>query len=341
MNGLLRLLLGAACILPAFSQTVFRLPTENDALFRNDPEGFFMYVDRNFEGVKSKPWQGGSYGFTRTIVRTPAGGPVATHFHEGIDIKPVKRDAQGEPLDIVRPVAAGTVVHASSNPRDSNYGRYVVIEHRLPEGSIYSLYAHLADVTCKAGDAVGTGNTIGILGHSGVGLNRERSHLHLEFALLLNSNFQNYYDSLKLATPNKHGRYNGMNLAGFDPVPVLQACRNGQPLDLKKLFASMEEQYRVRIPWTGTPDLLKRYPFLWHNPNGVRPPASIDISFTGGGVPIRVEPRPETVDKPSVVKALSHPFSQLYRTVNRVQGSSKEPVLTASGQRYIRLLTQQ
>lgn len=109
---------------------VVRFPTENTALLDNRPQDFYMYVDRNFEGKKSQPWEAGAYGFTRTLVRTQA-GPVAVKFHEGIDIKPLRRDASGTPLDDVHPVAGGMVVHASANPTHSNYGRYVVIEHQL------------------------------------------------------------------------------------------------------------------------------------------------------------------------------------------------------------------
>ena len=63
------------------ADTVVRFPTENTALLDNRPQDFYMYVDRNFEGVKSQPWQAGAYGFTRTLVRTQA-GPVAVKFHE-------------------------------------------------------------------------------------------------------------------------------------------------------------------------------------------------------------------------------------------------------------------
>ena len=179
---------------------VVRFPTENTALLDNRPQDFYMYVDRNFEGKKSQPWEAGAYGFTRTLVRTQA-GPVAVKFHEGIDIKPLGRDASGTPLDDVHPVAGGTVVHASANPTHSNYGRYVVIEHQLADGPLYSLYAHLASVSCKEGDRVGTGNVIGKLGYSGVGLNKTRAHVHLELCLKLQDDFENWYSSLKLGTP--------------------------------------------------------------------------------------------------------------------------------------------
>lgn len=317
---------------------VFRLPTDNHALTEGKPEAFYMYTDRLFEKVKSKPWTGGQYGFVRTPVRFAA-GVYCVKFHEGLDIRPVKRDVAGEPLDEVRPMAPGRVVHVSSDPRKSNYGRYVVLEHILEEGKIYSLYAHMAEVSCREGQQVGTGNRLGKMGHSGVGLNRERSHVHVEICLLLNRNFQEHYDRLKISEPNAHGIYNGLNLVGFDASDVLRLCQTGEPFSLRRYFAGLEEQYRVRVPFFGKkPDFLQRYPFLWSNSQNIKEQKSLDISFTGAGVPIRVTPSLETVEEAKVVFAKPWPFDQKFRTLSRVSGSSKTPVLTAAGKRYISLL---
>src|SRR5258708_1900508 len=86
------------------------LPTENEAIYRGDGPEFYQYIERDFQGVKSTPWEGGQYGFVRDPVETP-GGLVYTRFHEGIDIRPLQRDERGEPLDPVRAIAAGIVVH--------------------------------------------------------------------------------------------------------------------------------------------------------------------------------------------------------------------------------------
>ena len=91
------------------------LPTDNDALFSGDGPAFYQYIERDYNGVKSTPWEGGQYGFVRDPKST-AGGVVYTRFHEGIDIRSVHRDANGEPLDQVRAIADGQVVHASLVP---------------------------------------------------------------------------------------------------------------------------------------------------------------------------------------------------------------------------------
>ena len=79
------------------------LPTDNQAIFSSDPSEFYMYTDRNFEGVTSKPWSGGGYGFTRDQKRSAA-GIILTRLHEGIDIRPMRRDSSGDPLDEVRAI---------------------------------------------------------------------------------------------------------------------------------------------------------------------------------------------------------------------------------------------
>lgn len=133
------------------------------------------------------------------------------------------------------------------------------------------------------------------------------------------------------------GAYNGLNLAGFDPAPALMQCKDGAEFSLSRHISSLPVQYVVRAPSTGSlPNLVKRYPFLLKP--GPANPKSWEISFTGTGVPVSVTPSDQPCTEPSVIRAVPHPFSQLYRTCNRVSGSSKDPKLTASGKRYIRLI---
>src|SRR2546423_3607402 len=96
------------------------LPTENDALLRGDGPAFYQYIERDYHGEKSTPWEGGRYGFVRNPVETSA-GIIYSRLHEGIDIKPLQRDASGEPLDAVRAIAPGVVVHASQMAGWPNY----------------------------------------------------------------------------------------------------------------------------------------------------------------------------------------------------------------------------
>lgn len=321
----------AELALPVFAaqDLVYRLPTENDAIFRGDNEAFYMYVDRTFEGTKSKPWQGGTFGMVRTAFRASDGSIMCSRFHEGIDIKPVKRDASGAPQDIVRPIAPGVVAYTSSRPGMSNYGRYVVIEHHVPEGIFYSLYAHLASVSCEVGQVVGTGNKIGVMGYSGAGINLTRAHCHLEICFMVNSKFDQFSPP-----SNKHGLYHGHNLVGMNPSDFLLACKDGDPFSISRYVATLKEHYRVRVPCDGPIDLLVRYPFLYKGTWDPCPP-SIDLSFTAEGIPIAAYPAEQRVDKPTVIFCKPMPTFQQNCTANRLKNSSKDATLTASGLRYI------
>ena len=88
-------------------------------------------------------------------------------FHEGVDIRPGRRDAAGEALDLVRVAMDGQVVYV--NPHvNGPYGRYVVIDHPGAELRVYSLYAHLAsiDPAMKLGAFTRRGTTLGRMGRT-------------------------------------------------------------------------------------------------------------------------------------------------------------------------------
>src|SRR5205823_5970337 len=201
------------------------LPTDNDALFHDGGAEFYQYIERDYHGEKSYPWEGGQYGFVRDPEPARA-GTVYTRFHEGIDIKPVHRDANGEPLDEVRAIADGKVVYTNAVPSYSNYGKYVVIEHRWDGSPYYSLYAHLSKIDIQTGDTVQRRQHIAVMGYTGVGINRERAHLHLEVNLMLSRNFRAWYDAyVDPKDPNHHGIYNGLNLTGLNIARLYLALR--------------------------------------------------------------------------------------------------------------------
>lgn len=159
-------------------------PTNNEKIFE-DPPAFYMHTNRWEEGVNLKPWQGGKYGFVRNKLRTQI-GDVFTRLHEGIDIRPVERDEKGNPLDEVKAISDGVVVYVNSDSWKSNYGKYIVIRHDWEEGRFFTLYAHLATTEVSTKMEVGAGTSLGLMGYTGDGLDRERAHLHLELAFMLN-----------------------------------------------------------------------------------------------------------------------------------------------------------
>jgi hypothetical protein len=91
------------------------LPTDNDALVKGELPNFYMFVDRSVGKERITVWEGGSYGFVRNPVLCPGGSIVCAHFHEGMDVAPAKRDEKGEPLDEVRSISHGEVVHCATS----------------------------------------------------------------------------------------------------------------------------------------------------------------------------------------------------------------------------------
>jgi len=262
------------------------LPTDNTALFSGDPSQYYMYTDRNFEGVQSKPWTAGKYGFVRDQKRTAA-GVISTKFHEGMDIRPVKRDAANRPLDTVRPIAPGKVVYVSLTPGHSSYGNYVVVEHEWGYGPFYSLYAHLMSASVKAGQKVTTATTLGRMGYTGDGINIERSHLHVELNFLLSKKFPAWHDRY-FNTPNYHGLYNGLNLIGLDIGDLFLQQRKNPDLTIPEYLAKAEAYCKVLVPNRGKPEVLTRYPFLGKNMD--QPVGSWEFTFTQAGVPLSISP---------------------------------------------------
>jgi hypothetical protein len=312
-------------------------PTENKALLEGRPEDFYMYVDRNFEGVESKPWEGGSYGYVRGPQRVGAEIVYGT-LHEGIDIAPVHRDAAGNPLDDVRSCAAGTVVHVSHEAGASNYGRYVVIRHLIEGSPIYTLYAHLSTISAQSGQKVAQGEVIGKMGFTGAGINRERAHLHLEIAVLLNEDFEAWYHRYFSGSPNKHGIYHGYNLVGMEPAAILLESAKNPAFSLKEHIRNQDVAYQITIPDSPNLSIIRNYP--WIVPNGEpSSPRGWTVSFTQYGVPVKAVAANQPPLEPRLEWVKETPYAYHAATRGIIAGSKGSPRLTDSGHRFLELIS--
>ncbi len=311
------------------------LPTDNDALFRDDGPGFYQVVARDFQGVESRPWEGGQYGFVRDPIETPA-GIIFKRFHEGIDIRPVNRDARGEPTDEVHAIAEGKVVHTNAVSGFSNYGRFVVVEHHWDSGDFYSLYAHLNTIAVQPGEHVARGERLGIMGHTGEGIDRERAHVHLELNMMLSREFEGWYNSHIRNDPNRHGLYNGLNLAGLDIARLYLALRKQPSLTIPEFLAQETTFYKVTLPASQHFDLLKRYPWLLRS--SVRDAKSWEVSFAQSGLPLKIEPGAVGVTRPELTffKRSRARYSDLTR--GTLTGRGESAALTENGRRRMELL---
>jgi murein DD-endopeptidase MepM/ murein hydrolase activator NlpD len=315
------------------------LPTSNTAILDDDGPSFYMYTDRFFEGVRSRPWEGGQYGFVRNQERTE-NGIIFTRFHEGVDIRPLYRDRNDEPLDTVRTIDDGTVVYVNNAPNGSSYGRYVVIEHRWSGSPFYSLYAHLGRVEVRTGQRLRQGDRIGRIGYTGRGINKRRAHLHFEINVMLNGEFNRWFTRNNPRAGNPHGLYHGVNLAGLDVDALYRALHADTTLTIERFIAEKEPFFSVAVPNAGLPDILQRYPWMLDVDGG---PASDEVPawelhFTASGFPVRVNPSARSASEPFVasVRNTPHPYSRV--TIGRLEGAGNYVTLSRRGLGYIGML---
>ena len=313
------------------------LPTDNRAIFSIDPSKFYMYTNRTFEGVSSRPWSGGKYGFVRNQKRT-AEGVIMTKFHEGLDIRPVRRDASQMPLDMVRPIAKGKVSYVNSVSSRSSYGKYVVVEHIWDRCPYYSLYAHLMDTQVRAGQNVSSNTVLGRLGYTGIGLNRERAHLHVELNLMLSERFEQWHDK-HFRSANFHGTMNGINLAGLDLAGLFLRHRENPEISIPEFMSRMGVHYKVAVPNRKKLEFLNRYPFLGRDMQTASVHPSWEIHFSQSGMPLAVKPFPQRVSQPTVTWVKYCKTYHSYLTRGRLTGSGSKAGLSSSGVRYVNLLT--
>ena len=124
------ILIGLLTTIVAYTQP-FYLPTNNKDLL--DLKARTNYFVPTVVGT----WESGTFGCVRS---------GRLRVHEGWDIRPKNRDKKGEATDPILCVADGIVVYISSQPGNSNYGRYIVVKHNINGIDVYTLYAHLASI---------------------------------------------------------------------------------------------------------------------------------------------------------------------------------------------------
>jgi murein DD-endopeptidase MepM/ murein hydrolase activator NlpD len=261
----------------------FQLPTANHALFERGGE------ERFFVGTAGKTWTTGAFGCVRTS---------GWQMHEGLDIRCLQRDQHGEPTDPVLATADGTVVYISTRPSLSNYGNYVILRHPVEGLEIYSLYAHLREVRhdLKIGQAVKAGEPIAIMGRTAntrESISKDRAHVHFELNLLVNDRFAIWHKQNDPGQRNDHGEWNGQNLLGIDPRPILLGQHEqGARFSLFSFLQNQTELCRVIVRKTAFPWLKRYAPLIRPNPRAEKEgTAGYEIALNFNGVAFELIPR--------------------------------------------------
>lgn len=249
-------------------------PTPNKAFFENGPEKDFIQPSSSGKIVSGK------FGCTRNNGKA---------FHEGLDIKPLRRDHHGEATDEIYSIMEGKVVHVSRGAGSSNYGKYIVIQHYGVKPSICTLYAHLKDISpdIHAGTFVEGGTVLGIMGRtsSNVKIPKNRTHLHFEMGLMITDNFDSWYEAQKYQAKNIHGMWNGRNIQGFNPLDFFTQLRAGKVTSMEEYLKNLPIAFKIRVYDRKIPDFIKRYPSLLINKFHANNHFGWEIGFTWFGLP--------------------------------------------------------
>jgi peptidoglycan LD-endopeptidase LytH len=279
-----RLLIHAALLVAAGAQAQpFQLPTANHALFDKGGE------ERFFVGTGGKPWLSGTFGCVRS------GG---WQMHEGLDIRCLQRDQHGEPIDPVLATADGTIVYISTRPSLSNYGNFLIVRHQVEGLEIYSLYAHLREVRrdLKIGQAVKAGEPVAVMGRTAntrETISKDRAHVHFELDLIINDRFASWFKKTSPGQRDDHGQWNGQNLLGIDPRPILLGQHEqGPKFSLLSFLQSQTELCRVFVRKTDFPWVKRYSAVVRSNPRAQQKGiAGYELALNFNGVAFEIIPR--------------------------------------------------
>ena len=271
-------------------------------------------------------------------------------MHEGLDIRCLKRDRRGEPVDPVLASADGAVAYLNPRASASNYGKYVVLRHVIDGLEVLTVYAHLSEFAAglKAGKAVRAGEVIATMGrtsNTGERISLERAHVHFEINLFISDHFSAWYKKEHPKQPDDHGIWNGMNMLGLDPRLVfLEQQTQGAKFSLLKFVKSRPELCRVIVRDAN-------FSFVKHYPSLIRPNplaqkegvAGYEIALDANAVPIQLTPRAASELKSKQryqlfsVNAAEQQRNPCRKLVTR-RGNDWE--LTNQGLKFLELLTE-
>lgn len=257
------------------------LPTANDNLLKPGREADF------FQPTAEGTLASGMFGCVRRGGR---------RFHEGIDIQSLQRDRNGESTDSVHAVSDGEVAFINTRPGLSNYGRYIVLQHRWDGVQVFTLYAHLRAVAdgLVVGQPVKKGQRIATLGRSTntrEGIPKERAHLHFEINFMLNPNFRLWHAKRHPKAP-PFGNFNGQNFIGIDPAALYRAFAANRELNFADYINSQPIAFSLLLG-------ARPIPWIAMHPEQLRPATlagrvavvAYEIGVTSWGLPVAVWPR--------------------------------------------------
>src|SRR5207249_3889529 len=154
---------------------------------------------------------------------------------------------------------------------------------------------------------------------------------------MLSREFESWYNVHFRNDPNRHGLYNGLNLAGIDIARLYLALRKQPSLTIPDFLSQETIFYKVTLPDSRHFDLLKRYPWLLRSPAS-RDTKSWEISFAQSGVPLKIEPGSKAVTQPELTYFKRSGARYWDLTRETLTGRGERASLSDNGRQWMRLL---
>jgi hypothetical protein len=174
------------------------------------------------------------------------------------------------------------------------------------------------------------------MGHTGEGIDRERSHVHLELNLLLNGGYGGWSDKYFPKGDNRHGIYNGQNLDGIDIARLYLELSKSPQKTIPDFLQEETIWWRALVPASPRMDLLQRYPWL---SGGQTAANAWEISFNQAGIPVHFEARAQAVGQPVLTWVKFSPYPYGVQTRGYIQGSGSNYSLSKEGAQYLDLIS--
>ena len=245
----------------------------------------------------------------------------------------------GEPIDPVMVVADGTVAFINTKPGLSNYGRYVIVEHRWDGVPVYTLYAHLREVAdgIAVGQAVRKGQRIATMGRSTntrEGISADRAHVHFEINFLLNPNFRIWYPHRDPKAP-PFGNFNGKNLMGLNAADFFRAYAANPKLNFLAYLSQQPVAFTVlvradKLPWSQLhPELIvggKLAPFY-------------ELGVTSWGMPVSMWPRASADRRVPGIRSVNEALLNADTCRHLVTQAGKGWRFTTAGEEWLEIMT--
>ena len=177
------------------------------------------------------------------------------------------------------------------------------------------------------------------MGWTGPGLDRSRAHLHLEITFQINPQFEEWVKTTKpgrLWEPNRHGEWNGLNLMGIDPAPLLLAAQQGKPKSWKEALAVQPGGFVVKVSAPKSRVNWTDWTQAQENCTGAE---SWEIEMTPWGLPLKVSASALPVNGPELVANPGQPNEGKYYCRGLVEPDGKGGMrLSKFGRQYVEMM---